>query len=69
MNGMNGVEIPRLWKAPEVAEATTEPLWRIYQLAREGHLPVVRLGRSMRFDPRAVSAWLAAGGTASDGGG
>lgn len=38
---------------------------RVYQLARAGQLPSVRLGRSVRFDPVAVRAWIEAGGTAA----
>lgn len=37
---------------------------RVYQLARAGLLPSVRLGRSVRFSPPAVRAWIEAGGTA-----
>lgn len=37
---------------------------RVYQLARAGQLPSVRLGRSVRFSLPAVRAWIEAGGTA-----
>jgi len=37
---------------------------RVYQLARAGQLPSVRLGRSVRFSPPAIRAWIEAGGTA-----
>lgn len=60
---MTDTTLPRLLTAKEVSSATGIPLARIYQMAREGQMPVIRLGRAMRFDPAAVSEWLAAGGT------
>lgn len=59
----HAVGLRRCITAMEVSTQTGIPLPRIYQLAREGHLPVVRLGRAMRFDPEAVAQWLSAGGT------
>ena len=56
----------RLWTAAEVAEQTGEPKQTIYTWSREYGMPCIRIGRSLRFDPAAVSAWLAAGGTASN---
>lgn len=35
---------------------------RIYELAREGVLPVVRLGRTIRFSRRAVEMFIQGGG-------
>ncbi len=55
--------LPRLLKAQEVAGQTGLPLARVYELAREGQLPHVRLGRALRFDPTAVAEWLRNGGT------
>ena len=37
---------------------------RIYQLARRGEIPAIRLGRAVRFTREAITVWLAAGGTA-----
>jgi excisionase family DNA binding protein len=37
---------------------------RAYELARQGVLPVVRLGRQVRVDPRRLHAFLHAGGAA-----
>lgn len=59
-------ELNRLLTATELSGATGIPKSRVFQLAREGKLPCIRLGRAMRFDPEAVHHWLAAGGTASD---
>jgi excisionase family DNA binding protein len=38
---------------------------RAYQLAREGVVPVVRIGRQIRIDPDALEAWIQSGGTAA----
>lgn len=62
---MSAPTLPRLMTAKEVATETGLPLARIYFLARTGEMPVIRLGRAMRFDAEAVSEWLAAGGTAA----
>lgn len=41
---------------------------RVYDLARQGVLPSVRLGRQIRFDPERIKAWIDSGGQAlSDG--
>lgn len=39
---------------------------RAYEMAREGDLPSVRLGRAVRFDKAIVEAWIANGGTAGE---
>lgn len=41
---------------------------RIYQLARDGLIPSVRIGRQLRFDEDALRQWIAAGGQALPGG-
>lgn len=49
----------RLIRAEEVANALGISRLRVYQLARVGELPSVRLGtKSIRFDPEAVEAWV-----------
>ena len=60
---MSDERLQRLLTAAEVAERTGVPRWRIYELARQGEMPVVRLGRSFRFSAATVAAWLEAGGT------
>jgi excisionase family DNA binding protein len=42
--------------------------WRLHQLAREGIVPVVRLGRRVMIDPEALEAFIARGGRAFAGG-
>ena len=46
-----------------LAEAWGVPKSHIYRLAREGRLPCVRLGKYVRFHPKAVDAFIASGGT------
>lgn len=36
---------------------------RLYELTRQGDVPSVSLGRSYRWDRRALDAWIASGGT------
>lgn len=35
---------------------------RVYELARSGILPVVRIGRQLRVDPRKLEEWIRQGG-------
>jgi excisionase family DNA binding protein len=60
--------LPRLLHAKEVADATGLPLARVYELSRNGEMPVIRLGRAMRFNPQEVAAWFASGGTKNGNG-
>jgi excisionase family DNA binding protein len=41
---------------------------RIYDMARKGILPVVRLGRQIRFDQDQLEKWISEGGKALPGG-
>ncbi len=41
--------------------------FRVYELARLGLLPCVRLGRQIRFDPDRLREWIQAGGAAAPG--
>lgn len=54
---------PRMLRVTDVAELLDLPERRVYILAREGVLPHVRLGRSIRFNEAALLAWLEAGGS------
>jgi len=58
---------PRLLTASELASQLGLSRFRLYELCREGMIPHVRLGRSVRFQPKAVSEWLGSGGTAGNG--
>jgi excisionase family DNA binding protein len=61
------VNTPRLVKADAVAEMLDVDRFRVYELARTGQIPAVRIGRSIRFNPERVVAWIEAGGTAANG--
>lgn len=54
-----------LMTADDVALWLKVPRLRVYELAREGRIPSVRLGRTMRFSRPAVERFLAEGGTNS----
>lgn len=48
--------VPRSW-----------PLARVYDSARQGLLPAVRVGRQVLFDLDALERWAAAGGSGGAG--
>lgn len=57
---------PNLLRIPQVAKILKVSEWRAYELARQGRLPVVRLGRQVRVNEAALTAWIEAGGSALD---
>jgi excisionase family DNA binding protein len=56
-------EADRLLTAQEAAERLGIRLHRLYELARAGTVPHVRLGRTLRVDPTALEAFIDRGGT------
>ncbi len=48
----------RVLIAVEVAELLKVPVPRIYELARQGRIPHVRIGRQVRFRQEAIETWL-----------
>jgi len=61
----------KLIEAPDVAEllyGDRARAPRVHELARQGLLPAVRLGRQVRFDPDAIDEFITSGGKALDGG-
>lgn len=58
----------RLLTAKETANVLRVSEARVYELARTGRLPVVRLGRQVRIDEQRLGALIAAGGWCLDGG-
>ena len=50
-------ELPRLLTLPEVAEVLRVSPKTVQRLLKRG-LPCIRFGRSVRFEPKAVSRWL-----------
>jgi putative molybdopterin biosynthesis protein len=53
-----------LLTAQQVAVLLQVPTARVYQLAREGLIPTVRLGRQVRVSASALNEWIADGGRA-----
>lgn len=50
-------ELPRLLTLAEVAEVLRVSPKTVQRLLKRG-LPCIRFGRSVRFEPKAVSRWL-----------
>ena len=60
----------RLIQAKRASEVLNVSLARLYELARLGIIPVVRLGpRQIRFDEEALIEWVRQGGLPSEGNG
>ena len=59
------VKVRDMLTAKEIAQRLGLSRSRVYQLAREGRIPVVRQGRSMRVPLVAWERWLAAQGEAA----
>ena len=55
---------PRMLRAGAVADMLDIPKARVYEFARRGLIPHVRVGASVRFDVEQVESWIRAGGTA-----
>jgi excisionase family DNA binding protein len=53
----------RLMTAKETAEILQVALPRVYELARHGLLPCVRMGRQIRFDEEKLREWVMRGGS------
>jgi putative molybdopterin biosynthesis protein len=52
-----------LLTAKETAEVLKVSLPRVYELARTGLIPCVRMGRQIRFDEEKLREWAAQGGS------
>lgn len=50
-------------RAPEVASLLGIPLGSLYRAVAAGEIPVVRVGRRLRFFADQLEAWRASGGT------
>lgn len=53
-----------LLTAKETAKVLQVTLPRVYELARAGLIPCVRMGRQVRFDEAALREWVTRGGSA-----
>ncbi|MFZ3130750.1 MAG: helix-turn-helix domain-containing protein [Desulfosporosinus sp.] len=60
--------IRKLMRICEVADILNVAEDRAYAMAREGILPVIRMGRQLRVDPDQLQIWLDKGGNALPGG-
>jgi excisionase family DNA binding protein len=49
---------PKLLTARDAAKALAVCEKTLWTLTNQGELPVVRIGRSVRYDPRDLSAWI-----------
>lgn len=58
----------RLLKVEDVASLFSLTEERVYTLAREGILPVVKIGRQLRFAETAINEFVAKGGKSWSGG-
>jgi excisionase family DNA binding protein len=58
----------KLLTVPEVADYLQVTNARVYELLRQGALPVVRLGRQVRINPSVLQKLVEAGGITLPGG-
>ncbi len=49
---------PLLWRASEAAQALTISESKLWKMVKAAEIPVVRMGRSVRFDPVEIQAWI-----------
>lgn len=57
-----------LLTARQLSEILNVPVARVYELARTKMIPVVRVGRSVRFPEDKLRQWIDSGGQALPGG-
>ena len=50
---------PTLLTADEVSGWLRIPKSTVYKLCKEGKIPVVKVGKHWRFDPKMIERWLA----------
>lgn len=62
------MSVTRLLRVEEAAALLGVSRARCYELVRQRVIPAVHLGRQVRFDPLAIQAWLAGGGSRLQGG-
>jgi excisionase family DNA binding protein len=60
--------LPQLIDGKPVAEALNLKLTALYDYARRGLIPCVRIGRHVRFRPEDIAEFIANGGKALSGG-
>jgi excisionase family DNA binding protein len=55
--------LSQLLTAKEAGHILRLNVFSVYEMARDGRLPTVHIGRGIRFRPEDLEAWLAAGGS------
>jgi excisionase family DNA binding protein len=58
----------RLLEAPELADILGVRVHRVYELARLGIIPAVKIGRQVRFSPKRIRDFIENGGQGLPGG-
>jgi excisionase family DNA binding protein len=53
----------KMLTAPEVAQLLRVKPARVYELARLGMIPCLRIGRQVRFAEESLREWIACGGS------
>jgi len=51
-------QLGRALTADELAEILTVSRVTVFKQAKSGRIPCFRIGTCVRFDPRAIAAWL-----------
>jgi excisionase family DNA binding protein len=54
-----------LWTINELSSSTKLAISTLRHYVSDGLIPVVRIGRTVRFDPEEIKAWITAGGPTS----
>lgn len=49
---------PRIMKVHELAAYLRVSEAKVYRMAKEGHLPVIRMGKSWRFRSDLIDEWI-----------
>ena len=57
-NGQTGIRLPRLLKPKEAASVLAVSERTLWTLTNDGSIPAVRIGRSVRYDPADLAAWI-----------
>lgn len=50
--------LPRLLRIKDVAQIMGIAPWRLYDLVRQGELPHIRIGKTIRISEAAIQGWI-----------
>lgn len=62
------MKLATLLTMAELEQITRQNRSHLYKMAREGLIPSIRIGRSVRFHPEQIEEWMRNGGQALEGG-